>query len=54
MFGKVGFLYGVAQMVTTNFWPEENADGEDAEWLRKNCLVRRITDCLYYEEDEAV
>ena len=44
------FLYGVAQMVTTNSWPDyADLPEGDADWLRKNCLVRRISEPLYEE-----
>ena len=39
-------LYGVAQVVTTNYWPDENAKDYDG-WLRDNCIVRRVTEPLY-------
>ena len=44
------FLYGVAQIVTTNFWPEEDLTTTDGEWLAGNCLVRQITEPLYMTE----
>ena len=45
------FLYGVAQMVATNDWPSyDNLPEEDANWLKKNCLVRRVSSELYEKD----
>ena len=42
------FLYGVAQVVTTNEWPDEHSPYYDG-WLKENCIVRRLTEPLYVE-----
>ena len=40
------FLYGVAQIITTNDWPDEHGSHYDG-WLKENCIVRRVTEPLY-------
>ena len=42
-------MFGVAQVVTCNSWPDEDEPGPDAEWLRENCIVRRVDEPLYVQ-----